>query len=302
MWRLTLFTAILIGGHAAGAQDMSEYDIVLQQFEKFKSRLGVQIFDQAAGSIDPTKGVFVEWPENPLVFLPGGHKGWSVVGDATYPEGTGMVERDWTLKKADLRIRLRVFVSSTGPKPALDQLLGLGITSNMPDPYRLGPKDIGQISATDNALTPALISSVFWVNHNVCVDLDNDDNSIDTLALARRIDQFLNQHLVSKVADHRSVIEKVMVTPREPRVGESFWIELQPSAKFDPKHLLMELESSAEPYVDQREEKGFAWRIAVKHPGLVDIPFWIADKKTLLSTRVLTKVNVLPVQATPSAP
>ena len=133
------------------------------------------------------------------------------------------------------------------------------------------------------------------------------DGRLDTRYLLRDehlpvIDRYLTQHLVPKVSAHLPVIEKITVTPREPRVNESFWIELKPSAKFDPKHLMMKMESSANAYVDRREQKGLSWRIGVKHSGEVEIPFWVADKKTLLSTRVVVKVKVLPEKTTLTPP
>ena len=267
-----------------------------QLITRFQQEIGIDAFNQAEQKIPLGKGIVLdEWP-NLLQFFPSTESGWELEDDSIYFDTGGIVERDWTFdKEDDARVSVWVFVSTGNePKELLSRLAQFGIMTSKLNAYKLGPKDLGNISITTNAET-LYVDDIFWVNHNVLVKISRRESSVDVLTIAHSFNTYLNQHIASNISNYAPKIDKIEISPTDAKINEPIWLKLEPVSKSDIPYLLgPELESTKDNNLDIQSQDTLAIQLKIAKPGEFEIPMWVGDKRTLLSSRIVARVTVLP--------
>lgn len=260
-----------------------------QREAQTKQKIG---FEKLLSSIDAKRGVAVHWPEL-RTFLPAGEQGWVISSDeVNFSESAGLVERTILFEKGAAQFEMNLFVSSRGPEPALRRLLDTMLaTSLWPDPYTPGPSGIGQLCL----LLPVASPSVLVINHNVYFALRVDGYSLDLIAIARSMTKFMDEHLVPVVTSQTPKFGNFKIIPEHPLAGTPFRVDLALPQASNPKQLLWMLSREVDyDLVDQREIGAQHIILKVNRPGTVEIPFWLADRSTLLSSEVRISVDIQP--------
>jgi len=253
-----------------------------------KQKIG---YDKLLMAANAKRGVVVNWPD-PRSFLPQAEQDWALVSDkAQFTDAAGLVERQIRFEKGEARLAVQLFVSSLGTEPVLRRLLDTMLATSARDPFKLGPADIGQLCL----VLPAASPSVLVINHNVFLRLRVDDYNLDIVAIARAMTKFMNDHLAPVVADHVPNFGKPIIKPSHPLINEPFRIDIALPQAIDPEQLLWALSYAVDyDVVDQRAVGARHLILTVNRPGIADIPLWLADRSTLLSSESRIRVDVQP--------
>ena len=267
-----------------------------QLIERFQQEIGIDAFNRAKREISPDTGVVLtKWP-NMMRFFPATETGWILEDDSTYFEPNGIMERDWTFDKDDnSRITVWVFVSNgSTPDDLLSMLAQFGVMTSKLNAYKLGPADLGNISIMTNDEEP-YIDDVFWVNQNVLIKISRRESTADVLTIAYSINNFLNQNISSDISTKGPRITNIAISPHKPKVNETISLKLHTASESDALHLLGPgLENTDEEIFDIQEQNKLTIKLKITKAGTYEIPMWVADKLTLLSTRIVTQITVLP--------
>ncbi len=170
---------------------------------RFKQRVG---FDAAIATQNPNEAVVVEWPD----FMTAAPLAQSGPGWAPPERSITCVDHGcsllWTARRGKETVELTVFVAERETSAAAERLLARASASMMVEiPMVRGPDGLGALSLASPAGEPAqpgsaTDSTLMWVYRNVFFALELYDSRVDALALARAIDAFARQGLVSKSA------------------------------------------------------------------------------------------------------
>ena len=207
------------------------------------------------------------------------------------------MEQEWILENDnDSHINVDIdFATNVPVEKLFFNLAAKGILSSKIRAYKLGPIDLGNLSITSNRTNPADIHSVFWVNHNVVVKLFSAAKDVNLISMAYTLDKYLNQHVTKNPYDKAPEIHNIEITPDKILVNEPFWIKFHPETKQDAKYLMgPELEDTQDGTFDIQGQDTLAIKLKITNPGDFVIPMWVGDKRTLLSSRVVARIKVLP--------
>ncbi len=240
-------------------------------------------------------GVQMAWSESVTAsFLEAaGVHGAVLVADTPILESPGEASREWiwsTPKSPSARLRLNVYVSSTGPATARNRLIRITTETMRSDvPYVRGPADLGDVSALFSV--PPMFDHVVWVFHNVCLSLEQrDDPGIDVLAVARALQTALAHHVVDPIDDAIPRVDRVEPSATEVRVNELLTVRIRMQSSDPPRKFLVDLD---DPPTDVRvRDASLNLQLTADHPGAKALTILIADASTLLSTTVQTTMIV----------
>jgi hypothetical protein len=298
---LSLFVSLVAASEIGGktmfpSMNTEESNLHNQQLiTRFQQEIGIDAFRQAEHTIPVDKGIVMdEWP-NMLQFFPSTDTGWILEDESVYLDTSGIMERDITYDKGEVsRVAIWIFVSSGhSPKVLLSRLAQFGIMTSMLNAYKLGPNDLGNISVITNAES-AYIDEVFWVNHNILIKISRRESNIDILGIAYSLNEFLNKHIKTDIPNFTPSIDHIEISPSHVAVSEPVWIKLHPATDSDIPHLIgPELEDTKDGTLDVQAQDTLAIQLKIDTPGRFEIPMWVGDKRTLLSSRIIAHIEVL---------
>jgi hypothetical protein len=282
-------TLFVLTGHCTACAGEKHMNSALEKREaQVKQKIG---FDNLLNSIDANRGIVANWLDF-HAFLPPEEKGWTAIHDEVdFTELAGLVEHQILFNKGESQLEIQVFVSSHGPRAALQRLIDTMLATSMwPDPYQPGPADIGQLCL----LLPTANPTVLVINYNVYLVISVYDYNMDIVTLARTITKYMNEHL-SPLADHAPRFAATKVDPSHPRVGAAFNIDVTLPPAIDPNRILWKLSSAIDSdIIDQREITQNRLVLTVSKNGAIEIPLWIADRNTLLSSETRVRIDIQP--------
>lgn len=273
-----------------GATPVKAMDIDELKLKDFKSRVG---FDRIPAVEDADVGVVADWG-GIQELLPASENGWEPGTDAVMPLKPGMVLRKWSFRRGSGALTVKVFVFSTGPAGARDQLVAEATTMNsLPvSPYVRGPAYLGQFSIK----TPEEpMTNLVWVFHNVCVAIGEDDTGLSVESLARSIQGFMERNVMQRVSLHLPVLDKVTVSKRPVQVGQEVQVEAHLKAAGAQGRWRIDFTAPADALEFVRQgptSSGFRAR----RSGVVPVEVDVTDGNTLLRSRSQTQVDVQPAR------
>lgn len=249
-------------------------------------------YDRLVSSIDATGGVALAWPDLRQSFAQN-ERGWTLEADQVEFTGQpGLVARTYVFRKGEGQLDIDVFVSSRGPAPALRRLVDtLAATSIGYRRYQPGPADIGQLCL----VLPLTNPTVLVINHNVYLSLRLSDGSMDIVALARELTKLMDAHRVPVLAVKAPAFAALSAAPSTARVGESVKIAVGLPTAFAADQLLWSLSYEIEAgVVDERGRGTDYLELRIMQPGRIEVPLWLADRRTLLSSESRVGIDVRP--------
>lgn len=246
-------------------------------------------YDRVVAAIDATAGVAVVWPDV-RQFLPDGGRGWDVVTDeVNFTDVAGLMERLVILRNGEGQLTIDIFVSSRGPRPALDRLVDSLVTTSIGyRRYQKGPADIGQICLVLPVTNPTLV----FVNRNVFVSLTRDDHAIDLVPVAKALSSFMDANVTPKLAGRVPVLAGTSVSPESAAVNATVKVAIEPPATVEPAALMWTLSPVVDrDVVDTRGRGPDSLDLRLTRAGRVTLPIWVADRRTLLSSESQVSVE-----------
>jgi hypothetical protein len=276
---------ITLGCYAQNSEAVSVESPVARQEEDVRQFIE---FDRVAASIDANAGVAAVWPDVRQFLPPAG--GWEVVRDeVTFTDIQGLMERLVILRSGEAQLTIDIFVSSRGPRPALDQLVDTMVATSIGyRKFQKGPADLGQVSFVLPVTNPTLL----FVNRNVFVRLRRDNHSIDLVPVAKALSAFMEANVAPKLAARLPVLAATSVTPETPAVNASARLALQLPAGIEPAAVMWTLAPEVDrDVVDTRDQGADYLEFRVTRPGKVAMPVWVADRRTLLSSAAPVNVE-----------
>lgn len=281
---------VLIAGCDAGSSEAVNLDSpVARQEDEVRRFID---FDRLAASIDAKRGVAVVWPDL-RQFFPEQERDWELVRDQVeFAAVPGLVERLYIFRKGDAQLTIDLFVSSRGPQPALKQLVDTMVATSIGyRRYEQGPADIGQLCR----VLPLPNPTVLVIDHNVLLRIRRTQGTFDIVSLARQLTKFIDANVVPSLAEKAPAFAEVSVTPASPAVGASVKIAVRLPAAFPPKELVWAVSSEVDSdIVDQSEQGSDYAELRITRPGRIEVPLWIADRRTLLSSESRVGIDVRP--------
>jgi hypothetical protein len=207
------------------------------------------------------------------------------------------MEQQWVLEN-DMGSQLNVDIAVSTNLPAnkiISSLAARGILSSKRRAYKLGPDDLGNLAIMTNTANPDNIHTVFWVNHNVIVKLHCTGKITKLLHTAYAIDEYLTQDIIKNPYDKVPKFQEIEISADKITVDQPFWIKFHPESESDMEYLIgPKLQGTQDGAIDKQGQDTLAIQIKISKPGEFEIPMWIGDKRTLLSSRVVARVTVKP--------
>ena len=262
--------------------------------EEFKTRIG---FAKLA-TMDQGLGVRANWDELPKA-LSALVKGKRPYSDSTtlWRTGLGIKEYSWQLGEESLLIQIHV--SGRGPLGAQRAFLDRMATSSMGRlPYELMPGQIGDLAVY---YPPDPNNTHLWLYRNVFVYLSNEGKKVDSNAMARAIQQFMEAHRVPRLSDHLPVVDQVKLSPKEIHVGDEFKVAIvlgknTPLASLDTNFSSPIDPKTKEPELTYVSRTPLEGTFKAERPGKATVEVEVMDRKTLLSPPLSSTVDVLPAR------
>jgi len=277
---------VTLGCYAQNSEAVSVESPVARQEEDVRQFIEL---DRVAASIDANAGVAAVWPDL-RQFLPPAERGWEVVRDeVTFTDVPGLMERLVILRSGEAQLTIDIFVSSRGPRPALDQLVDTMVATSIGyRKFQKGPADIGQVCFVLPVTNPTLL----FVNRNVFVRLRRDNHSMDLVPVAKALSAFMDANVAPKLAARLPMLAGTSVTPESPAVNASARLALQLPAGIEPAAVMWTLAPEVDrDVVDTRDQGADFLEFRVTRPGKVAMPVWVADRRTLLSSAAPVSVE-----------
>lgn len=256
-----------------------------ERVKRFKSLIG---YEEALKGLDPNKGVVCDWPD-PSSWE--GLKGslWKIYGETLRAERAAVI-RKWFLRHRDHTLLIEIVVSSGDPRLPAEYLLKKASSSTLPEiPFINGPRDLGQLSTQFANGEPKIL---IWTFYNVCFHIQQIEQKINILPLARWLQNLAEKHLVGYLADHLPKVERIDISKKQIQVGETVTIKVQPILGQDPNRFLLEV-GGINDALDLTMKEGFSIGLNGQKPGQGELEIILANKKNLLSSSSLIKVEIV---------
>lgn len=285
MWLFMMLFLMLATGCQSSHGERTMINGETERVKRFKSLIG---YEEALKGLDPNKGVVYDWPD-PSSWE--GLKGslWKIYGETLRAEKAAVTRR-WFLRQGDQTLLIEIVVSSAGPDLSGKHLLKIASSSTLPEiPFTKGPKDLGQLAIQFGNGEPKIL---IWTFHNVCFRLQQMEQKINILPLARWIQNLAEKHLAVRLADHLPKVNSVDISAKQIRVGETVTIKVHPIHGQDPDRLLLEV-GAINDALDLTMKEGFSVGLNGKKPGQGELEIIVADKKNLLCSPLLVRVEIV---------
>jgi hypothetical protein len=213
----------------------------------------------------------------------------------TYPLAPGLVTMILGWKRRERQITAEVFVSGTGPGPARERLLKIATdTTKMECDMDLGPADLGDLSIQD--VSPPF-EELIWVFRNVCVMINNDGTGPEILPMARRIQTFMEAHVVKDLARHVPSVIGIEISPTPVRLGDTVSVRAKLAPDAAPAaELLTEYRLAGADLLSPIARKGLEATFMAREAGHTAFEILVVDRKTLLSPKAGVVIDVLPAR------
>lgn len=216
---------------------------------------------------------------------------WELHGQHTMalaPEG---VLGQWTLNRGGAEfVSLEVFVSSVDYTTAQRRLVVVaGQTMMRVIPYEPLPLGLGEVCV---GLLTGSQDAVFWSTRNVCFRLTTAAPSLDTAALAKRLDALVKVVPFSDLAKLRPSFDDVKVGSTRVGVGESIEVETTLAPSATGADLRTEFRSAGGAlFLDQATDT--TARFGAAKVGAASIEVAAIDPTTMLATVQLFPAEVV---------
>lgn len=259
-----------------------------RKMKEFKERIG---FDRLVFDLNPDVGVVADW-DGLHEYLPTREAGWEPFSEHVSAFPGGPVTRSWSFRHGKATFILKINVFSNGTAAARESLLlQVGHSSLPAIPYVRGPSWLGQLSLQ---LPDELLQTVFWVFHNVHVEL-RDTSGLSVEPIARSIQGFMERHVSQHVSQHLPRIARVTVSKHQLRVNEE--VEVQVQLQQTPAAKQLSLRIRANPDEEKLElmtqaETSSTYRAL--DPGKATIQVWLSTPKLLLMSETQVQVDIVP--------
>jgi hypothetical protein len=289
MTRVLLAAACLvaIAGRTAQHSEAVGVESAVQGQDEIKRFIQ---FERLLATIDANAGVAVAWPDL-RQFFPPDERGWELYKEQVdFAEVPGLVERLSLFRNGDAQITVDLFVSSRGPRPALERLVDvMAATSIGYRRFQPGPADIGQLCL----VLPVPNPTVLVIDRNVFVRIRRTNHTMDLIPVARALAKFMDEHVVPALVARTPVMAGVSVSPETPGVHESARVALQLPTEFAAADLMWSLSPQLDrDVVDVREQGADHAEVRIGRAGRIELPIWLADRRTLLSSETRLVIDV----------
>ena len=267
--------------------DEEQVNISDEKIRKFKRLVG---FDHLPGSDEP-QGVRVDWHRLPAV-LAEEVKGLRLDWESMHSFRTGIGTGQWTWLRRDRQLHVEVFVSGTGPVGARQRLLEIATDTTTVQSHMVPAiESLGDLSIEHFARTGR---EMVWVFHNVCVVVENDGSGPNVLSMSRRIQAFMEAHLVRNLAVHVPRIARIDLSPNPVRSGDVFSVTLELDGEVRANHFAIEFRQVSWPLLDPIEHEGTKAVFKAEDAGRAELEIIVLDPVTLLSPKAGVVIDVLP--------
>jgi hypothetical protein len=262
-----------------------------EKIRKFKRLVG---FDDLPGWDDPD-GVRVDWHRLPTVLVEE-VKGLRLDWESMSSFKTGIATAQWTWQRRDRQLHVQVFVSGTGPVAARQRLLEIATDTTTVESHMVTSVEaLGDLSIEHFARTGR---EIVWAFRNVCVVVENDGNGPNVLSVSRRIQAFMETHVVADVARHVPTVARIDLTPSPIRVGDTFSVTVHLGGHVRVPELMIEFRpADAADLLDWEENRGLERTFLAREPGRTALEIHVIDRKSLLSPKAGIVIDVLPAVA-----
>ena len=262
-------------------------NIGVEKVRKFKRQVG---FDDLPGSDEPD-GVRADWHRLPAV-LAEEVKGLRLDWESMNSFRTGIGSAQWTWRRRERQLHVEVFVSGTGPGGARQRLLEIATdTTTVESHMVLATEPLGDLSIEHFARTGR---EMVWVFRNVCVVVENDGNGPNVLSVSRRIQAFMEAHLVRNLAAHVPRIARIDLSPDSVRSGDVFSVTLHLDRGVRADQLAIEFRQVSWPLLDPIEYEDAKAMFKAEDAGRAELEIIVLDRTTLLSPKAGVVIDVLP--------
>ncbi len=282
-----------------------------RKIENFKKRVGWELLSEPGAD-----GVKADWSLLPsaLASEVSGlrrDRGLFPESDQMYPTEPGLAEANWCWTRGLKRLDLTVFVSGVGSQGARARLLRLATdTSTVESTFPVGPAGLGEL-----AIQSLSSDMVAWVFRNVCVEASRGEAGTDVFQAARRIQAFMEAHVVRDLARHVPRVAAIDVSPKPIRVGDIVTVSVRMAGDAPASSFLVKFLEALKPRFDPLDpnqvEKALRSGIGLLDPlganglearykatdsGRTEVEIMVADSKTLLSPKAGVFIDVLPAR------
>jgi len=260
---------------------------------KFKDRIGFAAYGKNQNA---EQGVVCDWGKalddmEKETQYPKLKLGKLVFDDTRFGCYGGVLERIYRKNKEKMRIE--IFVSNKGIKPAKERLLKIAAATTMDNiPFSKSPENTGHLCVTADSHEREKVICVF---HNICFLVEAHDSTADVLHVLRRLCAVARNNIVDNLSDYVPKIEKVPVSPpsKKIKIGEEVNMDIiSAPGRYRASNLflvfLMEGDSLVfeyEEFYSEETNKG-SLRFRGKSHGVTGVFPILANWQTLLcSTR-----------------
>lgn len=255
----------------------------------------------------PSEGIVAGWTELPKQTR-SLRKGWKLWRETAVPLHTDGGTIEWTYSaKAheDDRLSIKVEVYQGGQQRAVEAMKAIGRSSNMPrNPFGPAPEwmrlgDFAAMPFPERASPTSPVRSVFWVYYNALVQAQvvAEHTQFDVLPVARAIQSFMEQHVVSDLPRHLPAVRGLSVPPEPAHVGDVVTLELVPESGTDVSSWLIRIDSPGQLLRGRASHDPLVALFEAEAPGRAILEAIVFDRKTLLSRRLEGAIEVLPASS-----
>jgi hypothetical protein len=260
--------------------------------QDFRDRIGLSVLPES----DATTAVRADWRELPRV-VQEESKDLRFDASEMIPLEGGVAQSIWDWQRGEERLSVEVYVSGAGSGVAREKLVDLASrTTTREIPYDPGPPGLGDLAIQH---TDPPFEEVLWVFHNVCVRVDNQGTGRTVLPMVWRIQAFMEGSVVHRIAKHLPHIDGIQVSSTRVQVGETITIEAHVAPGQHGQHLITQIDETGERLLEPTGAEGLSAIFRAVGPGRAFIEINVIDPVTLLSSRLVVFVDVLPMPRAP---
>lgn len=251
---------------------------------RFKSRIG---FPARLPADTPGRGVALAWPDpQTLAYFQGGP--WVTLVDTVSVVTSGLVERNWVLRRGRDAVDLRLVVSSIGTAAARDHLLDIASATMMTEiPYEATSRRLGDLSVETREAPP--LHRILWVDRNVCVYLTRNFGS-DIRPLADELQALIGAQPTQDLAPARPALEALEVSAASVAVGDTVRASVR-APTLSGRGLVTAFSDTGH-RVQVIEQDGLRAVLQATSPGPTTLHGTVADVRTLLSADVTAGLTI----------
>ncbi len=249
-------------------------------------------FERLLAAIDVNGGIRAAWPDL-RQFFPPDEGGWELYREQVdFTEVPGLVERLSMFRNGDAQITVDIFVSSRGPRPAVERLVDVMAATSMGyQHFQRGPAGIGQLCL----VLPLPNPTVLVIDRNVFVRIRRTNHTMDVVPVARALAKYMDEHAVPSLVALTPAVAGVTVSPEVPRVHESVSLAWRLPVEFAAGDLMWSLSPEVDrDVVEVRDQGADHAEVRIASPGRIELPIWLADRRTLLSSETRIAIDVKP--------